>query len=381
MLLSNPYNPDDRVRNEAITLVELGCEVVILAWDREGIHPLHEVLSGVKINRINLQAGYGQGLNKLLGYLRVWIWYIKEISVIQPAVVHCHDYDTYLVGVWYSLFHRHAKLVLDTHENYYMMMKPLVSRVASGAVQLIEKIFTGFADLLISANDATAEYYRKFGAKKIVLVGNWKNPQVYRFESDVINQKRKELGINAQLVVVYIGALSAERNVIPLLEAVRSRPYVFLILGGKGDQEEEISNICLKMTNVKFPGYIHPDNVPLFTAVADVIFYGFDPEHMYAPYNAPNKLYEALAAGKVVIAGDLGGELTSVVNQTQCGLLLPKVNTDTIGSAIDFLADASVRSSMQERSKTAGLTIYNLSVSQQRLRAAYSSLLGIQSSC
>lgn len=156
------------------------------------------------------------------------------------------------------------------------------------------------------------------------------------------------------------------------------RSWVFLILGGKGDQEEEIRSACSKASNVYFPGYIHPDNLPLLTAASDVIYYGFDPENIYAPFNAPNKLYEALAAGKPVLAGDIGGELSSVVNNTQCGILLRKVTSDTIGAAIDVFADESSRTAMAERSREAGLTNYDWRIAKQRLTSAYHRLLSIE---
>lgn len=376
MLLSNPYHPDDRVRNEALALVEFGYEVIILAWDRDGTHPEQETLSGLKIKRKNLHAGYGQGLDKLFGYLLIWFWFIKEMNRLKPAVIHCHDYDTYLAGCWYIWFHRRVKLVLDTHENYSMMMKPLVSDWVVFGITSLEKLLTRIAHLVVSSNQATADYYKSCGAQSGVVVGNWKNPVLFEFDVDKISKKRQELGIiDGQLVIAYIGALSADRNVIPLLQTLRTRSDAFLILGGKGDQENEIRGFCSEMQNVYFPGYIHPDQVPLFIAVADLIYYCYEPSHVYAPYNAPNKLYEALAAGKAVLASDLGGELSEVVKKEQCGVLISHVDPATIGAAIDLLAQDSVRSVMQARSKIAGETVYNLALAQGKLKDAYCELL------
>ena len=35
MLLTNAYDPDPRVRQEALALIGMGCRVKILAWDRD----------------------------------------------------------------------------------------------------------------------------------------------------------------------------------------------------------------------------------------------------------------------------------------------------------------------------------------------------------
>ena len=59
MTLSNPFKVDPRVYKEALTLVNSGYEVTILAWDREGTHPLREIVDGIKVERIRVRAKYG----------------------------------------------------------------------------------------------------------------------------------------------------------------------------------------------------------------------------------------------------------------------------------------------------------------------------------
>jgi glycosyltransferase involved in cell wall biosynthesis len=163
--------------------------------------------------------------------------------------------------------------------------------------------------------------------------------------------------------------------VIPLINAIRERPWIFLILGGRGPQEETIRIACSSLGNVFFPGYIKPDEVPFFTALADIIYYCYNPQYAYASFNAPNKLYEALAAGKAILASNIGGEITKVVQSVKCGILISQVNTETIGCAIDQLAQESVRCPMQDRAYQAGLTTYNWAIAKKRLASTYSELL------
>jgi glycosyltransferase involved in cell wall biosynthesis len=375
MLLSNSYNPDDRVRNEALALKEAGYEVFILAWDRECKRPELENVDGIEVRRARINAEYEQGAKQGVNILQLWRWFVKANGKLQPQVVHCHDFDTFPAGVWYQLKNRSVKLVLDAHESYFMMMKPTVPGIVAWVIGILERLLTWRAQLLISACEATSNYYRNRGAIKAVVVGNWKNPENYRFDLDVITCKRRELGIGNRLVVAYIGDLSVKRNVLPLLQTIRERPWLFLILGGRGGQEETIRIACSGLENVYFPGYISPNDVPLLTAVADVIYYGLNPSHIYASFNAPNKLYEALAAGKTMLSTDLGGELSDVVRSTQCGILISQADTDKIGAAIDILSQDTVRCAMQRRAAQAGLTTYNWLVAKQRLLSAYSKLM------
>jgi hypothetical protein len=51
---------------------------------------------------------------------------------------------------------------------------------------------------------------------------------------------------------------------------------------------------------------VDPARIPLYTAMWDVIYYGLDASNPNARYSAPNKLFEALAAGRAVLCNDCG---------------------------------------------------------------------------
>lgn len=375
MLLSNAYNPDDRVRNEALALDHLKYDITILAWDRFLDKPQQEVIDGITIKRIRLKTGYGQGIGKFFIYFYVWILFFRQLIKLKPDIIHCHDFDTYLVGVIYTRFNRRTRLVFDAHENYYMMMKPLVSTAISRYIAFLEKKYTRYADLVIASCGANANHYRERGAMNTIIIGNWKDPSLYVFSKEQISKKRIEIGADGHLIITYIGSLTSDRNVLPLIQAVQERPWVFAIIGGTGGQEIEIRKLCSNLPNAYYPGYIHPDDVPLFTSISDVIYYGLDSTDLYAPYNAPNKLFEALAAGKTIIASDLGGELSNIVTNEKCGILIEPINSISIGKALDKISDIDLRKTMEMNSKKAGDLMYNWKIASQNFRAAYQKLL------
>lgn len=375
MLLTNAYNPDDRVRNEAIVLRDANYEVIILAWDRFLNKPKVEVLDQLLIRRLRLKAGYGQGIGKIMSYVILVPFFLSNLIKLQPDIIHCHDFDTLYVGIVYSWIKRRVKIVFDAHENYYMMMKPLVSKFMAEFIALMERKITKFSDLVIASCDANATHYQDRGAKNIVVIGNWKDPIIYHFPFEQLEKKRAEIGVKNHLIVTYIGSLTIDRNVLPLIHAIKERPGFYVIIGGTGGQESEIRQFCSTMTNAYFPGYIHPDEVPIFTAMSDIIYYGLDSSDSYAPYNAPNKLFEALAAGKPIIASDLGGDLSHIIETEKCGVLTLHLNSKTIGEALDFMENPELRKTMQENSKKAGLSVYNWRFASIELKNAYQTLL------
>ena len=56
MLLTNAYDPDPRVRQEALALIRMGCRVKLLAWDRDMKIPASENVEGVEVERVFLPS-------------------------------------------------------------------------------------------------------------------------------------------------------------------------------------------------------------------------------------------------------------------------------------------------------------------------------------
>ena len=61
MLLSNAYDPDPRVRQEALALLSNGHRVHLLAWDRDLKSPAYESMEGVEVERVFLPSRHGRG--------------------------------------------------------------------------------------------------------------------------------------------------------------------------------------------------------------------------------------------------------------------------------------------------------------------------------
>jgi hypothetical protein len=52
--------------------------------------------------------------------------------------------------------------------------------------------------------------------------------------------------------------------------------------------------------------YVPPPKALLDTEISDIVFYEFDSKNPNSKYNAPNKVFEALAAGEAALTGDVG---------------------------------------------------------------------------
>ena len=76
-----------------------------------------------------------------------------------------------------------------------------------------------------------------------------------------------------------------------------------VIIGGKGSLEALVRARAQQNSRIHYLGHVPNREIPAWTVAADVVYYGFDENNPNARFSAPNKLFEALAAGRPLITG------------------------------------------------------------------------------
>ena len=371
MLLSNAFDPDPRVHQEAKALIRYGYRVTILCWDRDCKSLSEEVIDNIQIKRTFVKSTHGRGSTQVFFLLLFWLKAFVTALGLRYQFVHCHDFDTLPLGFMLSLFSG-AKLIYDSHESYIDMLSNLPGTLRK-TIYSLENILLKKADLVITVGDILAGEFKKRGATKVVVVGNWKDPKAFQLDNQAIQNERAKMGISAdQFVISFIANLGAERQVPQLLEAITRLPEAFLIIGGKGPMAKMASDMAERFPNIKFLGYVQPSKIPLYTALSDAIFYGFDPHNPNAKYSAPNKLFEALAAGKPIITGNFG-EIGKIVRERKCGIVLKDYSVQSIISGISLLMVEKKRAK-QNLNAIEASRIYNWNRAEKILIRAYNGL-------
>jgi glycosyltransferase involved in cell wall biosynthesis len=372
MLLTNAFDPDPRVHKEAKSLVHNGYDVTIICWDRDLKAPAREVIDGIKVERIYVQSTHARGTSQAAYLLLFWIKAFILALRKKPDAIHCHDFDTLPPGYLLSRV-KSAKLVYDAHESYVDMLNG-IPHWLKRAISTLENFLLPGSNLVITVGEILREHLENRGARRSCVVGNWKDPEDFVFPIELINAEKDRLGISKeQMIVCFIANLGYERQLPELIEAVKRNPDVFLILGGNGPAKSLAQEASVKHPNISYLGYVHPSKVPFYTALSDVIFYGFDKKNPNARFSAPNKLFEALAAGKAIIAGDFG-ELSKIVKETGCGVLLSSYSPERISAALGQM-DSGKLEWIKERSDQAARNIYNWKEAHRQLIREYEYLL------
>jgi len=348
MLVSNRGFDDPRVCVEAEALAGSGRRVTVIGWDRDIDRDAALRQRNVDFLRLHLRSTHGRGLTQAAFLAGFWCRAWAALRRLRPDVIHCHDLDTLPVG-WVAAGCLRARLVFDAHENFPDMMAGHLPAAAVAAVRRLERFLLPRCDLVITVGERLAEHYRALGARRVVVVGNWKHPGDYRFTAEAVRKAREDLCLpDGTVAICYIANLGPERRLKALLAAVAADRRFGCVIGGDGPQADVARAYAEGHPNIRYLGRVRPDRVPLVTASCDVIYYGMDESNPNARWSAPNKMYEAIAAGKPLLTNDFG-EIGEVVRTAGCGVLADTALADGIAEGLNRLAAGPARAEMGRR--------------------------------
>lgn len=357
MMLANEYRPDPRVRTEALALVESGCAVDIVCWDRSGTRPMEEVDAGIGIHRIGRKKVQGPLRTFLfmpLAWMRMW----QASARFEADMVHAHDLDALLPGVLVA-WSKGVPLVYDAHEWYSKMVArdlPLAYMWVDAAENLLLKRVAR----VLTVNSVLQQRFERAGSEATVVMNT------------------PPLGVvlpnapSPELRLFYGGTLEPGRYVLEMLAALRAVEGWSMVLAGYGRHEEEVRRLAAVDPRVRFLGWIDREKIMAEMAAADVILCPLDAGNENYRIATPNRLLEAMAAGRPVIAtdGTLGGEMTRGI---ECGLSIAW-SPESFLAAVEELRDPSLRQRLGANGRRAAEQEYNWEVMRKRLLDVYSSL-------
>ena len=279
---------------------------------------------GVPIHRFAIRNLYGpatvrEGL-RLARFLR------RE----RVAVVHCHDQYSNFFSV---LSARLAGVpVIVASKRWFH--SPLRYRLANGV---------GFraASTVLANSAAVATSLREhdhLGRDRIVVIPNFVDDQAFDPPSDDVRRDWcRELGIApGALVVGIVASLLPIKDHATLLRAIAAIapkwPALCLVIVGRGSELERLQQLANELgiaSMVRFAG-LRPQ-VPSFHFLFDIsvlcsVSEGF-----------PNSLVEAMAAGRPIVATDVGG-VRDAVEHGSNGLLVPSSDPTALAAALDALS-------------------------------------------
>jgi glycosyltransferase involved in cell wall biosynthesis len=179
-------------------------------------------------------------------------------------------------------------------------------------------------------------------AEKITVIPNGSDLDLFGPAVDG-SAERKRLGLGDKFAAVYFGAMGLANGLEYILEAARilaerGNDRIVLVLHGSGGKRPELEQMARqhKLSNVFFsepaPGKEHVARI-VAACQACLTIYRATKEHSWSP----NKMFDALAAGKPVLI-NVPGWLSQTIENNHCGRSLDPHRPQMLADALEELA-------------------------------------------
>ena len=385
------------VADTAKSLTKLGHRVILLAWDRTGKFETMTTTEWGTIWRYQEKCALNDPFvfaRRLPGFIWRSTWQILAFHKLERDIIlHYHDLDTLLGGIFTSKILKRP-LVYDCHENYPGLVKGAISNTAANGLHKLEAMLLKNCTGIISAGPANYARIKKmlesgtkapfaateeeatavmnmahgdFMNSRLTRIGNVKRLETYPLRKI----KNRERGGNFR--ILYIGVLEKHpsRGIIETALTVSKMKGVQFDIGGFGTLVPTLKRIEKKMNNVNYMGPIHPDNIPLQTIECDAVLMTLDPSNVNNRLSAPNKLFEAMAAGVPIITCKelLMGQL---VEREGIGLTFEWGKWDRLKAVImKMMFDKTKCAEMGKRARKLAEKTHNWERCEERLESLY----------
>ena len=200
----------------------------------------------------------------------------------------------------------------------------------------LERFLYKHADQVMVNSPGFIEHVRSRGARKIALIPNGADPDMFDPE-DKGEAFRRENGLEKDFVVLYAGAHGMSNDLGVALDAaeqVQDLNAVKIVLLGDGKEKHNLMETARQkgLKNILFLPPVPKSRMKEALAAADVCLAILKPIEMYKT-TYPNKVFDYMAAGRPVILA-IDGVIRQVIEEADAGIAVPPGDPGAIANAI-----------------------------------------------
>lgn len=357
-------------------LAERGYETTLVAGDvARGEESMAFVAERAGVEVVPL-PGLSRELSPVRDALAAWRL-ARIIRAVRPDVVHTHTAKAGAVGRAAALLSGGRPVVVHTFHGH--VLRGYFGRVGTLVFRAIETLLARFSDRLVAVSPEVRDELVALGVApvekfSVIRLGLELERRV-TFDGDA-REVRHRHGIPADAFVVgWFGRMTAVKQTDDLIATLRTLREqgvdALLLLVGDGDDRERLEELAHELGVARhclFLGY--QQDVAAWFAVSDAVVL------TSASEGTPATLIEALAAGRPVVATNVGG-VSDVVDDGETGFLVPARDTQALAAKLALLAgDPALRERMGTAARERVLRRYAVERLVADVDELYRELLG-----
>ena len=230
------------------------------------------------------------------------------------------------------------------------------------------KKYASKADAVVSISKSIDGYVKQvINPKRSYVISNIINANEYDVEPE------EEYRSN----ILFLGALIKPKGCEYLIRAMpeiaKEHPKVVLRILGDGAEYDYLRKLSERLgieKNVVFEGVVPHEKTPIYYVSTDIVVF---PSIWPEPFGRIS--VEAMAAGKPVVASDIGG-ISDTIEHGKTGLLVEPRNPEKIAeAALYLLEDSNMRRKMSENGKKVVKSKYSSDAISKKYLKVYHDLI------
>lgn len=360
----------------AKALVDHKMEVVVITGYNGGSYK-YETVEGIEVHYLPVTYHNRFGFwKRSFSFLRYNMGVVKLAGQIKGVSI-CYAISVPLtIGLaawWIKIRHgiQYIFEVGDLWPEAPIQMGFVKSVVFKKFLYGLEKFIYEKAESVVALSPMIREaILKKVPGKQVHLVPNMSDTDFYRPE------ERKQAiveryGVTGKFVVSYIGAVGLANGLDYFIECARAsqiaRLPMHFLMCGEGALVEYFRRIVKRheLTNFSILPFQNRDGVREVMNITDAAFICYKPLPVLET-GSPNKYFDALAAGKLIVI-NFGGWIKDEIEKQQCGIYVdPKYPHEFVKKITPYLDNKDFVKSMQQASRSLAETRYSRKILSER---------------
>lgn len=179
--------------------------------------------------------------------------------------------------------------------------------------------------------------------ERVTVIPNSSDLDLFRPDLDG-SAERQRLGLGDRFAAIYFGAMGLNNGLTYAVEAARvlqerGNDKIVIVLHGRGGKRDELEQLA---RHYELDNLVFSDSVPSKSRVAQIVAGCNACMTIYANTHreqswSPNKMFDALAAGKPVLI-NVPGWLGTTIEENACGRLVNPADPESLANALQELA-------------------------------------------
>lgn len=360
-------------------MVDNGIDVELITSHNKPYEEIKDI-EGIKVHYLPVfydnNLGFGKRILAFYKFMRLVRKKAREIKNIDV----CYATSTPLtIGLSALKIKREFGIpyyfeVRDLWPEAPVQLGVIKSRFLKSYLEWLEKKVYKHADKIIALSPGIKEQIEWRQPHKIVeVIPNMSDVDFFRPETKT-PELESLFDVKHKMVISYFGAIGASNHLEYLLAAANASlkanlPIVFLIIG-IGSQTDKLKYLVkhFDLTNVRFIQFQNKHNLKRLLNVTDAAYVSFAKKPILET-NSPNKFFDALASGKLIITNTKGW-VKDICEKNNCGFYYdPNKPEEFVIQIQRFLQEKYQLQKFQLNARFVGETQFSRNAQVQKLMA------------